>query len=158
MNLAICSICKDPIWSFICPDCLSRDIQEWLPQRLSRDFREFNRSFLHHFRNIEEQPLLYCIHCKERKEANVCPFCYISEASQWLAERDQNLAYKLVSMLPLASDWIIMEDGSVRWKDGVIPVTETQRKTSHEGLCELCDEYSENLQYIEGKWICEHCR
>jgi len=26
------------------------------------------------------------------------------------------------------------------------------------GMCEECDEYSDNLQYVNGRWLCEECR
>lgn len=32
------------------------------------------------------------------------------------------------------------------------------RSTSRSGVCEECDNYSENLEQTEGRWVCEACR
>jgi len=34
----------------------------------------------------------------------------------------------------------------------------TIKETSTSGLCEICGEYSNNLQFVDDQWICENCR
>jgi len=156
-EMPICNICKDPIWSFICTDCLAEDIYRWLPGEVSAEFREFNRSFMWHFRDNEELPGASCMHCKDVKEAVVCPFCYIAEASLWLEKIDKELAENLARMLPRYPGWEVLENGSLTRNDGINTIKTTKKPATDEGVCELCMGYSERLRHHDGNWVCEWC-
>ncbi len=165
MDIPICQICKNPIWSFICPDCLSRDISRWLPRTLRGAFGEFNRTFLRSFSSTIDLDGLRCLHCKEVKVANICPFCYVAEAYDWLRERNGKLAETLLRMLPLTKGWTLGSNGECSldsnggcaWSGGLVPVTESELEQRDEGVCESCERYSDNLAHINGRWICREC-
>ena len=163
MRAAICHICKDPIWSFICNDCLSSDIKNWLPVPLSKEFESFNHFFNQHFSG----PLAInakfenCIKCNEKRSATVCPYCYISEACQWLEPRNRILTKKLVRMLPKFPECKITREGEFVCKvDENVNKIETDifNKKTRFGICDKCGEYSEELYYNDACWICEGCR
>jgi hypothetical protein len=157
MQLAVCQICKDPVWSYICPDCLAKGISEWLPRELSREFRKFNHSFLEHFASSESNiTVLPCIHCASRNEVTLCPFCYIAEAFHWLDEKDRKLARTLFMMLPVDSDWKVDENSGCVWRDGIKPISYIEKGTAEE-ICEECGEYS-GTEETEGRWLCSSCR
>jgi hypothetical protein len=157
MQLAVCQICKDPVWSYICPDCLAKGIREWLPKELSSDFRKFNHSFLKHFTSEESNlTILPCIHCGSRTEVTVCPFCYIAEAFHWLDERDRRLARTLFMMLPVDSDWKVDENSGCVWRDGIKPISYIEKGIA-EGICEECGDYS-GTEESEGRRLCSNCR
>jgi len=61
-----CPICNEVISNPICPECLNREIRDWL---LDKDIELFG----------EEAQIgsTQCIIC--RKEFNICPSCYTSE-------------------------------------------------------------------------------
>ncbi|MEM5812226.1 MAG: hypothetical protein QW286_00770, partial [Candidatus Aenigmatarchaeota archaeon] len=154
MQLAVCQICKDPVWSYICPDCLSKDISKWLPRKLSAEFRKFSRFFLEIFNSVESnRTILPCLKCLSKKEVTVCPFCYIAEAFHWLEEKDRKLARALFMMLPVDSDWTVDKNSGCVWVDGIKPISYSERTVS-EGICEECGEYSEEAELWEGKWVC----
>jgi hypothetical protein len=157
MQLAVCQICKYPVWSYICPDCLSGEIVQWLPEKLSRGFREFNRLFLAHFSSIESNlTQTTCIHCHNEKETTLCSFCYIAEAFQWLHERDRKLARTLFMTLPTNSSFKIA-DGSTQ-SQNEIPVSYAESGTDESaGICEDCGAHVEETRLANGKWICESC-
>jgi hypothetical protein len=114
MDLAVCQICKYPVWSYICPHCLAKEIAAWLPSRLSSDFRKFSRSFLGHFASFESnRTRVRCIRCRRMEEATVCSFCYISEVFSWLQERNRKLARTLFMALPLDASSRISGTGSM---------------------------------------------
>lgn len=157
MNIPICQICKDPIWSFICPDCLAKDIGNWLPRNLRVPFRGFSQNLIRNFSSSTDTDSLRCIKCKETKPANICPFCYVAEAYDWLRERNAKLAGALYRMLPLAGDWRLDGNGGCAWNGGPVPVTESENVQKSEGICELCEGYSDRLVFVDGKWICRDC-
>lgn len=158
MDVPVCQICKDPVWSFICPDCLGKDIGEWLPKRLSAKFSKFHGFLVDSFSPKNYKPVFVpCIKCKSRTVATICPFCYITETFQWLKDKNAILADKLVKLLPLANDWEISESGGCVWKAGFVPVTEMACNKTQFGLCDDCGEYSEELVLDNKKWVCEDC-
>ena len=158
MEIPICHICKDPIWSFICPDCLAKDIQKWLPDEMSFDFFRFNYGFNEHFSVKRLEPFkLPCIHCREEREASVCPFCYIVEMSHWIEEKDQKLAKQLLKMLPRDYDLRKRGISEIAWKDKIEPVTESRITGPISGICENCGEYNEFVRRKEGEWLCDNC-
>ena len=152
MTLAVCQICKYPVWSYICPDCLSGEITRWLPGKLSSEFRRFSRSFLQHFSSIESNLTeVRCVSCHKVKEATLCSFCYITEAFRWLQDKNRALAKTLFMALPIDST-LRMTSG---WK-GTEPISYEEQEMD-EGICEECGEFSETMS-TNGRWICESCR
>ena len=157
MNVPVCQICKDPVWSFICTDCLGKDIGEWLPENLSKGFSSFHGFLVDSFNPRNYKPIFVpCIKCKRKTVATICPFCYTAEIFNWLKERNNDLANILVKFLPLANDWKVADTGCL-WKGGFRPITEMNLKKTQFGVCDDCGEYSEELVSDNKKWICEDC-
>ena len=159
MEIPICHICKDPIWSFICHDCLASDIEKWLPDEIGFDFFRFHYGFSEHFRVKKLEPFhLPCIHCREKKEASVCPFCYIIEVSHWLESRDSKLAEELLKMIPRDFNLKRTPISEIAWKDDIEPVTEFRTRDSISHTCENCGEYHDYLSKENGEWVCNICK
>jgi len=155
MQVAVCQICKYPVWSYICPDCLAKEISEWLPQKLSSEFRKFSRSFLEHFSSFESNlTRIRCIHCHSLKEATLCSFCYITEVFGWMQGKNRELARTLFMTLPIDSAWKI-SGGQPAW--GPAKPISFAESEKDEGICEECGEYSEQTSLTNGKWVCESC-
>lgn len=146
MQMAICQICKEPVWSFICPDCLAKDIKKWLPRKISISFSEFHRNIKEHFSRFYGIVKLPCIHCKQLKPAPICSFCYIKETTEWLKSRNSDLAKRLMNLMSIASDTVSFQ-----------PVTEFRRDSPEEGICEYCGLFSNEINFQDGKWICKEC-
>lgn len=158
MDVPVCQICKDPIWSFICPDCLGKDIGKWLPEGLSEKFSDFHNFIVKSFSPRAYKPIFVpCIKCKRKTVATICPFCYIAETSQWLKEINADLSARLVKLLPLAKDWEISETGGCVWKNGFRPITEMMCEGTEFGICDECGEYSDELVLENKKWVCRDC-
>jgi hypothetical protein len=157
MDVPICQICKDPIWSFICPDCLAKDIGKWLPRNLRGAFGRFSRGLLSNFSSTIDMDGLRCLRCRRVRVANICPFCYLAEVYDWLRERGSTLAETIYRMLPLAGDWRLDRDGGCAWNSGPVPITESEIEQRDEGMCEACERYSDELLLFDGKWICRDC-
>jgi hypothetical protein len=157
MQLAVCQICKYPVWSYICPDCLAKGIREWLPSELSSEFSKFNRLLLEHFKSIESNfTQIECIHCHMLKESTLCSFCYITEAFQWLHEKNRRLARTLFMTLPPDSRLRIASGVEHKWSE-IKPISFTESETDEE-LCDECGEFSEQTTLANGKCVCENCR
>jgi len=156
-DVPVCQVCKDPIWSYICVDCLGRDIINWLPSSLAQDFSKFHDGFTKHFDSNLDVTFETCVKCNKTKEANTCPFCYIVEAFHWIKERDTQLAYTLYKMLPLANDWRITHLHGCVWKEGYRPLGEVEDRKTHLGICDNCGEYSDELVQIDDQWVCKEC-
>lgn len=157
MQLAVCQICKYPVWSYICPDCLAKEIAQWLPEKLSGEFGRFSRSFLEHFRSVESNlTRIRCIHCHRLKESTLCSFCYITEVFRWLHEKNRGLARTLFMTLPPDSRFKIAGSAECKWSE-IRPISFSETETD-EGICEECGEFSERTTLIDGRCICENCR
>ena len=155
MQVAVCQICKYPVWSYICPDCLSREIGKWLPRELSSEFREFNRSFLAHFTSIESNlTQTRCLHCHTMKETTLCSFCYVTEVFHWLHEKDRGLAKTLFMALPLDSSLKATSGMRSEWSE-IRPISYAENGSA-ERICEECGEYSQT-QESEGRRLCSVC-
>ena len=150
-------MCKDPIWSYICPDCLGTDIMNWLPSYLAKGFAEFHNHFLTHFSINKDPTFENCIKCGSPTEANICPFCYIVEAFHWLREKDENLARSLYKMLPLSHDWRVTHLHGCVWKEGYRALDEVIADKTEQGICDECGGYSDRLALVNGEWICSRC-
>jgi hypothetical protein len=158
MDVPICQMCKDTTWSFICPDCMEKDIGEWLPKELLQGFSEFHRFLVDSFSPRSYRPILLpCIKCKRKTVATLCLFCYTVEMFHWLKAKNAGLAEKLARFLPLSNDWKISESGGCVWKAGFRPVTEMDCERINFGICDDCGEYSSELLLRRGKWVCSDC-
>jgi hypothetical protein len=152
----MCQICKYPVWSYICPDCLSSEIIKWLPHELSSEFRKFNSSFLEHFKSFESNlTQTRCIRCRRMKETTLCSFCYVAEAFSWLRERNEGLAKTLLMALPLGTS-VKATSMQKEWSE-TEPIS-YEEKESEEGICEECGEHSQETAAVNGRWVCESCR
>ncbi len=158
MNVPLCQICKDPVWSFICPDCLGKGIGEWLPKNLSRRFSGFHSFLVDSFSPKTYKPVFVpCIKCKRNTVATICPFCYTTEAFHWLRFENLYLATKLSKFLPFTKEWNC-ETGECIVKANPRPVTETNCKIVQFGVCDECGEYSEELVNDNREWVCGGCK
>jgi hypothetical protein len=146
MNMEICQICKEPIWSFLCLDCLADQISGWLPGKVSSKFSKFNKDFIRHFHyRFSGGSSLVCLNCKNPKIASVCMYCYMDEVMDWLRNVNSDLAARLKAMLPSSSI------------QKIEPITHTRADKTDEGLCEHCETYSDELVSNNGRWVCKEC-
>jgi hypothetical protein len=156
MNISICQLCKDPIWSFICPHCLARDISRWLPRKIRGAFSKFNENFFGSFSATIDIDGLRCLRCRKVRLANICPFCYFMEAYDWLRERNLGLARDLLEMIP-HNKGIRMDHSRMLLKSSSIPISFTEDAEADEGYCEICERYDERIVNSDGKWVCRDC-
>jgi hypothetical protein len=156
MGIPICQICKDPIWSFICPHCLARDISRWLPASIRGAFGRFNSNLLGNFSATIDMDGLRCLRCRKVRLANICPFCYLAEVFDWLHGIKPALAERFFRFVPFRRD-LRMGPEVVSWNDGIVPVSHTEPRETDEGTCESCERYSDELTNVDGRWICRDC-
>ncbi len=156
MQMAICQICKYPVWSFICPDCIAKEIGRWLPRGLSSEFRGFSRSLLRHFESFESSlTKVRCLKCRSLKEADLCSFCYIAEIFSWLQAKNRELAKTVFMALPVdVGSGISTKANGTR----AITAISFEESLTDEGICEECEEFSERTSMINGRWVCEACK
>jgi hypothetical protein len=149
MKIAICQICKDPIWSFLCLDCLARQLSGWFPRKISIDFLKFHRNFVRYFQSgllSDSDSSLRCLNCKRVGVASVCPFCYVTEVVEWLRDVNMDMSARLARLLPFGAR-----------QQKIEPITGLGRQKFDQGICELCETYSEMLVLRNGKWVCKEC-
>ncbi len=156
MSMSVCQLCKQPIWSFICPQCLAMDIRKWLPNKFREAFRQFNSGFLGSFSATIDMDGLRCLKCRKVRLANICPHCYISEVYDWLREMEPRLAETLFRMLPIKQGLEVTGNG-LKWTSGPMPISRTKESLVDEGTCELCERYSDFLVNADGVWLCRDC-
>jgi hypothetical protein len=145
-------MCKEPIWNFICIDCIGKDIENLLPFDMRSEFSIFHRDIKRCFySDYDKEP---CIKCKTENSVCVCLACYTSELYLWFLDKNPDLAKKLLRISP--------SDKRRRYvpptMDDIQTISELRNKEKIDGICDACGEYSDDLEESEGVWVCDDCR
>jgi len=157
MDVTLCQMCKEPIWNFVCVDCIANDVRQWLPTQHTKGFKTFHRLFTKHFdyNYVDARTYKYCIHCRNLITVPICPYCYTNEVYQWIRTRDGNLASLFTTVFKF--DFEGAGHKEYMALEGFMPIEEDSNEKLDEGICEVCECYSSNLREVEGKWVCESC-
>jgi len=146
MEAIACNICKEPAWNFMCMDCVSKDIKEFLPKDLKNPFQGFHKGFYSHFDSslLVLNGSVYCVKCKSTKESPICPQCYANEAFNWIEDKNPSIAKRFSQIFSFSNPL----DSSVE-----------NRKDREEdmGICDECGEYTDELVLSDGEWVCREC-
>ncbi len=157
MSLSICKICKEPIWNFLCLDCLEEDIKRWMPTEHLGGFLSFHRDFLNHFITPADATFDACLRCRSLREAGVCAFCYLNEFVSWVRHLDTGLTEKLQNSFIFSFERRGEFDGFFR-NTRLQPVTHVICEREGFGICDGCGEYSDELGNDNGRWVCPDCK
>ena len=147
MDLTLCKICKEPIWNFLCVDCLAEDVRKAMPEHLADEFSAFHRRFVRSFHSHYEH--MYCIKCKNTNSVTVCPYCYLKEVFTVFSEKDTITAKRLIRFLPFFKHPYKESDAKT--------LTEFRAGETNYGVCDCCGEYSDLLMKTDEGWLCENC-
>jgi len=152
----ICQICREPVWNFLCIDCISKDVGKWLPKPATHQFSKFHNEVKSHFHTLVADNYEPCLNCEMLNESPICPYCYTHEVYHWLAQTSPDLAKsfgKIFFFYPF--------EGSEHIKSDRGPIEATKNAVSMVGVCDGCGEYSETLVQAAtepGGVYCETCR
>ncbi|RLI98744.1 MAG: hypothetical protein DRP00_01350 [Candidatus Aenigmatarchaeota archaeon] len=155
----ICKLCLEPLFNFICVDCLAKDVKKFLfsdKPELRKEFESFHEKFSKFFLSSNPEKKVKCIRCKRTFDVMVCPYCYINELFWWLFGKDIELARKLAQFFNfdfLGTGYVL----KLRKVEPII-IAEDQEKDLEIGICESCGQAYDGLKKVEGKWLCETCR
>lgn len=155
MDAPMCRLCKEPIWNFLCVDCIGSNITQWLPEPQINDFKGFHHMFSSTF-SLYGDVKNHCLHCKNYLTVPVCPYCYTNEVYQWLSQKDASLAQAFVMVFNFDFEGSGYKEFT--GLQGIQPLEGEKREGSDEGFCEECECYSPDLHEKENKWTCESCR
>lgn len=148
MDLALCKICKEPIWNFLCVDCIEKDVKKILPKGLLNDFGLFHRSIVESFYSYDDQT--FCLKCRHPNSVVVCPYCYSKEMLSLISRRAPILAKRVLRSIPSFNHPYREEDAET--------ITELHNEKTAYGMCDECGECSESLEIRGNDWLCEDCR
>jgi len=149
----ICQLCREPIWNFLCINCLGDNIKRWLPENFCEQFSKFHTEIKNHFHTFIADNYEPCIDCRKTSETPLCPYCYTHEVYHWISPINSDLARtfsKIFFFYPF--------EGTEEIKTESSPITETGNLREINGLCDNCDQYSETLVKSGKGWNCEMCR
>ena len=156
----ICKLCLEPLFNFICIDCLSSSIKKFLISErpeLLEEFNSFHQKFSKFFSSQTLEKRAKCIKCMRSFDIIVCPYCYINEVFWWLFEKDTKLARKIAQLFNfdfLGTGYIL----NLRKADPVITAEDGENDISEIGICESCGQACDDLKKVNGEWLCESCR
>lgn len=153
MEPIICQLCREPIWNFLCVDCLSKDVKQWLPTNLSPKFAQFHQTVKGHFHTTAPDNYEPCLNCSLLNESPICPHCYTHETFHWLKSLDKNLAAAFSKIF-----FFYKFEGYEFVKSDALPITEIKNEKRHFGHCDGCGECSDELLQMDSEWYCEDCR
>ena len=155
-HLSLCQICKEPIWNFLCTDCLADGVKSWLPDHFLDAFEKFHQTFSFHFRKSpSEGQAERCIHCKKEREFVMCVFCYSNEVHHWLLRINEQAAKQFADLFDFDFERF-GRDEFVR-PDQIRPITEMENPRVDFGICDECGEYADELHPVDGMMLCREC-
>lgn len=149
MNM--CKICKEPIWNFICIDCIARDVKRHFPAKLLNSFTRFHRNLHRHFHSATDR-FMPCLTCKLSNAPAICIPCYMNEAQSWAK------AHGLMGMVGKKFSFDFTRLERELREHNALPITESENFREKSGLCDMCGEYSDSLMLVDSEWICEECK
>ncbi|RLJ01865.1 MAG: hypothetical protein DRP11_03780 [Candidatus Aenigmatarchaeota archaeon] len=152
--VATCRICLEPIYHFICAECLFRNIKLWLERNASYllgEAEEAHQRLVETFSGMTGNTEL-CAVCKKVTEIVFCPYCYIREMYLHLREFDAVRAEQLVRILNFDFE------GTGYFRDfEPNPTVLALEEKIEEGICDECGNEAEELFEFNGRFICETC-
>jgi len=154
----ICRMCLEPIFNFICVDCLGDTVHKWLDSvkpEFSTEFNSFHEKLLKYIRS--EENLEKCVKCKRTIDAVMCPYCYEKEVFWWIFNKD----IKLSKIFARLFNFDFLGTGylpNVKTRNLEPVVLIDSRKISDTNICESCGQVSDDLREENGVWLCESCR
>ena len=148
----ICQLCREPIWNFLCIDCLSQNVEKWLPKKLVNDFNKFHQTIKSHFHTFIADNYEPCLDCRKFSETPLCPYCYTHEVYHWISPISPETARdfsKIFFFYPF--------EGTENITSETDPIEGYENIKTRTGFCDICLEYSELLIQSTKGWSCEGC-
>ncbi|MDI6807008.1 MAG: hypothetical protein QMD14_04335 [Candidatus Aenigmarchaeota archaeon] len=150
----ICKLCSEPIFNYLCIDCLGNSVSRWIEREdksFLDKFKTFHNSLKNHFLSFDEKEK--CIKCKRPIEVVICPYCYTKEVIFLLSVNAKNLVELFKKFFNF--DMGYSDNMKVkRW----LPTMVGGEEEPDMNICEMCGNISEWLYKINGSYICESCR
>ncbi len=153
LDAIICQLCREPIWNFLCIDCLGKNVEHWLPKGFSQPFTKFHQSLKTHFHTYTADNYEPCLDCNRLSETPICPYCYTHEVYHWISTFSADTARKFSKIF-----FFYPFEGSEHIKSDIGPIEENKNTKPEIGVCDGCGEYSESLEFWCGGWHCESCK
>ena len=151
-GILICKICKEPIWNFICINCLAKNIRRILSEEPLKKFTDFHKKFLKHFHSKSDR-FFHCLNCKLSNAPPICMDCYMYEVSSWFKNPDASI----IKNIQKKFHFDFKKHEKIICGHVILPITENQNIERESGICDECGEYSDELILINGEWICPGC-
>lgn len=154
----ICRLCLEPIFNFLCMNCLGKSFSNWIDMkspRLKNEFQIFHNHLLKIFSSDQNQE--FCIKCRHTVDTVMCPYCYAKEIFWWIFSKDVKLSNKFAKIFNFDFLGIgYLPTIKTRNLEPIIIIDE--KKKSDMNICENCGQTSDNLKEVNGNWLCESCR
>lgn len=153
----ICRLCLEPIYNFICVNCLGKSVSRWLSKMSSSllsGFQKFHNFLLNNFSSDQNHE--FCIKCKNTIDTVICPYCYVKEIFWWVFDEDTTLAKKFAKQF----NYDFMGLGylpNLKTRNLMPPAIVVKGERSDIGICESCGQVSYDLKEKNGSWLCESC-
>jgi hypothetical protein len=153
----ICGVCGEPVYHPICIDCLGERIREWIKENSPFLVPEFDRihGWLdYNFRKrSEDEEWNTCILCKKVTKLTLCPHCYIRTIFHHIRQFYPRLADKLTEIFDYD-----FEHAGYFGDVEIEHISEDFYPYKFSGMCEECEQFSEDLEDINGRMMCNSCR
>ena len=149
----ICQLCREPIWNFLCIDCLGKNVEQWLPKNFSKGFSAFHREIKSHFHTLTADNYEPCLDCSKVNETPICPYCYTQESYHWVAAQNQEIAASFKKIF-----FFYPFEGTEKLRVESHPIEASALESFLPGFCDRCSEYSESLGKDAEGLHCESCK
>jgi hypothetical protein len=152
----ICKMCLEPIFNFICIDCLGKDVHSWLSTRpdILTPFTAFQKNLFKYFSTTEN--LEKCIRCGDTTDTVLCPYCYANEVFWLIFSKDKKLAAEFAKIF----NFDFQGPGYMvhtRTRDLQPIILVDDQKKPDMNICDNCGQFSDYLKEKDGAWLCESC-
>lgn len=93
--MLICAHCKKKITPPICVLCLTDETESWIEKNSVGLVGEFRKAMDKFINKTLPKQRVTCSICRAEGICNICPSCFIEEASAWLIGKNKKLALEL---------------------------------------------------------------
>ena len=169
-EVVICRLCLEPLYNFICIDCLLDASKLWLRKKgadeiipaVEQRHKEVKSTL------SSDYNTMVCIKCKQETNTWACPCCYLHEVYEIIKKERPDLANNFEQIFNFdfhythgftqLTFWQSLHRQSLSTKNFRPVIIVDKRNDTDFNICERCEQAADDLKEVNGEWVCEDCR
>lgn len=165
----ICRLCLEPLYNFICVDCLLDAVKQWLRKNGASELIPSIKKRHDEIKTLlsSDSNSVLCIKCKQETNSWACPCCYLYEIYIIIKRNKPEIANRFERIFNFDFHYHHAFTQLMFWQSlhkqplstkNFKPVILSERESNPDlNICNRCGITSE-LKEVNGEWLCSICR